>query len=95
MHFVLSQAAEADLDDIWQYTVATWGVDQAISYTRQFQTAFTRLAAGVVSGRSAEDIRTGYLKITVGKHVAFYLIKAEQIEIIRILHQRMDVEAEL
>ena len=31
MKFVLSPAAQADLTDIWDYTVETWGVEQAVA----------------------------------------------------------------
>jgi hypothetical protein len=33
-HFVLSPRAQADLDDIWDYTADRWGLDQAETYTR-------------------------------------------------------------
>jgi len=34
-HFVLTPRAQADLDDIWDYTADRWGLDQADTYTRQ------------------------------------------------------------
>jgi len=44
-----------------------------------------------VSGRSAEDIRAGYRKAAVGSHVMFYRVRADVVEIVRILHRNMDV----
>ena len=32
--FLLSPAASTDLDEIWEYTVARWGVEQAERYTQ-------------------------------------------------------------
>ena len=44
-----------------------------------------------LSGRSAEDIRAGYRKAAVGSHVMFYRVRADVVEIVRILHRNMDV----
>ena len=32
--FVLKPRAQADLDEIWDYTVDRWGIDQAETYLR-------------------------------------------------------------
>ena len=45
--------------------------------------------------RSAEEIRAGYRKVTVGSHVMFFRMQSDVVEIIRILHQSMDVERHL
>jgi toxin ParE1/3/4 len=43
-----------------------------------------------------KSIRTTYRKHPVGRHLVFYRqISINQIEIVRILHERMDVEARL
>ena len=41
--------------------------------------------------RSAENIRQGYRKVAVGSHVLFFRMQSGVVEIIRILHQSMDV----
>lgn len=47
-------------------------------------------------GRACNDIREGYYKYGVGKHLIFYRHKGEdQVEIVRILHGRMDLEQHL
>ena len=47
-------------------------------------------------GRICNDIREGYYKYGVGKYLIFYRHKGEdQIEIVRILHGRMDIEQHL
>jgi toxin ParE1/3/4 len=33
-HYVLSPREQTDLDEIWDYSADTWGIDQADSYTR-------------------------------------------------------------
>ncbi len=42
-----------------------------------------------------DEIRQGYRKYYQGRHVIFYRQAGEDIEIIRILHERMDIEARL
>ena len=90
--YILSPAARADLDSIWEYTAETWGLDQAERYIFDIRTACEALASGRKKGRSAEDIRTGYRKLAVGSHLLFFRVTGEGvIDVIRILHQRMDL----
>ena len=93
--YALSPAAQADLEDIWDYTVRRWGETQAEDYTRNIQAACEALSEGTMISRSAEEIRAGYRKVTVGSHVMFFRMQSDVVEIIRILHQSMDVERHL
>ena len=89
--YALSPAAEADVEEIWDYTVRNWGEAQAERYTRDIRDACEALGDGTLSGRSAENIRAGYRKAAVGSHVVFYRVRDDVVEVIRILHQSMDV----
>jgi toxin ParE1/3/4 len=90
---VLTPRARRDLSEIWDYSAVQWGAAQADRYIRFIAMACTALAAGRTKGRSAEAIRPGYLRQTVGSHVLFDRArKRGGIEIVRILQQRMDVE---
>lgn len=90
----LSPLAEADLEEIWLYTFRTWSVEQADSYHGGLVTAFEGLAAGHKKGRPV-DIREGYLKYAVGSHLVFYRVTGAGVDVIRILHQKMDVSRHL
>lgn len=85
-----SPAAAADIDAIWDYTVSEWGADQADRYTDDIRDICTSLALGEKRGRTV-DVRDGYLKHAVGKHFVFFRLADGGIEVIRILHQSMDV----
>ncbi len=89
-----SPAAAADLDNIWDYTVEEWGTDQADRYTDDIQDICRSLARGDKRGRDV-DARAGYRKQAVGKHFVFFRVTDAGIEVIRILHQSMDVERHL
>jgi toxin ParE1/3/4 len=93
-HYRLSPRALADLEDIWSYTAARWSPEQAASYHAMIVAAFEGLAAGRKQGRPV-DVRAGYLKYPVGSHLVFYRLSEAGIDVIRLLHQRMDVSRHL
>jgi toxin ParE1/3/4 len=94
--FVLTQAALADLKEIGCYTESRWGREQRNRYLAFLDEGFHLLAANPLMGRDCSDIREGYRKYVVGKHVIFYRSPdSGLVEITRILHQRMDVEARM
>ena len=75
-------------------TPETWGVDQAERYVLNIRNACSALASGRSKGRSAKEIRPSYRKFAVGSHLLFYKTASDgTIEVIRILHQSMDVPA--
>src|SRR4051794_32003989 len=93
--YSLSPLARLDLEDIWTYTRKQWSRRQADTYIREMTAAFTELAQGSRIGLTAEDIRAGYLKYLIGAHIVFYRRRANSIEIIRVLHQSMNIPARL
>jgi toxin ParE1/3/4 len=90
----LSPLAEADLEDIWLHSVNIWSVEQADSYLRGLFDAFAGLASGSKIGR-AVDLREGYLKYLTGSHIVYYRLGVGSLDVIRVLHQRMDVSRHL
>jgi toxin ParE1/3/4 len=93
--FRLTQLAFDDLKAIGLYTQTTWGQEQRNRYLSQLDQAFHWLAQHPQRGRSCDDIRTGYRKHHVGRHLIFYRTAQGFIEIVRILHASMDIEEHL
>ena len=92
----LSPKARNDLEGIWRYIYETWSLRQADTYHAQLVAAFERLAENPQLGRSVDHLRPGYLRHSVGSHFVFYRLGQHQaIEIVRILHQRMDFRRHL
>jgi toxin ParE1/3/4 len=89
-HFILSPRAQADVDEIWAYTVERWGVEQAEFYVRQLGRAVEVIAQDPRRGRPCDEIREGYRRHPSGSHVVFYRITTEEVVVVRILHQHMD-----
>ncbi len=93
---LLSPAAQGDLRSIWDYSARNWGEDQADRYILAIRDACTALADGRKHGRPIDNIRPGYRKLAVQAHFLFYRVtEARLIEVVRILHERMDVAAHL
>ncbi len=89
-------AAVRDLDGIWDYTVERWGAEQAERYIRGIATACDRLAGCDLPGLDAGDIRAGYRKQLVGRHVVWYRAGSDGgTDVVRILHAAMDPETRL
>ena len=94
--YVLSPAAQADLSQIWDYSARNWDAEQADRYILAIRDACEAVADGRRQGRPIDDIRPGYRKLAVASHCLFYRITdAGLIDVIRILHQRMDVASRL
>lgn len=87
----LTPAAQKDLSSIWDFTQDRWDAQQAEKYIREIQAAVERVADSPDRGRTRDEIREGYRSYAVGSHVVFYVARSSRIDVIRILHQRMDV----
>jgi toxin ParE1/3/4 len=88
--YTLRQSVVADLEAIWFYTFEQWGVDQADYYTRALIDRFDWLAQNPQAGIARDDIKPGYFCFPEGRHVVFYTIGQNAIDIIAIPHQSMD-----
>lgn len=92
---ILSPKAKADLSDIWDYTLAEWGIEQAEKYVRELWTAMQDQAIDASTSADISDVRKGYRKVRSGSHVIFFKLTGDGIDVVRILHQRMDFERHL
>ena len=88
--YTLSPRAQTDLDEIWAYTLRHWGIDQTELYIRQICRDIATVAARPMIGRACPEIRAGYYKYQTGSHIFFYSLSNSSINVVRILHQRMD-----
>jgi toxin ParE1/3/4 len=72
-----------------------WGREQRNRYLSRLDASFHLLADQPLLGIPRNDIREGYRVFHVGRHLIFYRQQSTQIDIIRILHDQMDVETRL
>ena len=90
----LSEKAKADLRGIWNFTEDRWGEQQADTYYRDIIKTFELLAAGDRQGRKS-DMRGGYLKYPVGRHIVYFTKGDDKIKFVRVLHESMNVDHHL
>lgn len=88
--FRLTPAAQCDLSSIWDFAQEKWDASQAATYIVEIREAIERVAGDPGRGRQVEQIRSGYRRYVVGSHLIFYVERDGSIDVIRILHQRMD-----
>ena len=95
-NYRISRQAIEDLDKIWIYTFNKWTKEQADRYFDSIITEIEFLADNFMTGKSAEQTRKNYRVTKVKSHLIFFR-KAENdiVEIVRILHQRMDIKTHL
>jgi len=88
----LTPAAKKDLLDVWNYTLKVWGSKKAKQDLFDIEEKLELLAANPELGRTRPDINRNYFSFPANDHTIYYLKAEKQIQIIAILHKRMDVE---
>ncbi|OAI23100.1 type II toxin-antitoxin system RelE/ParE family toxin [Methylomonas koyamae] len=84
--------AREDLKAIGRYTQKKWGRGQRNQYLAALVRSFYLLASDPQLGRRCDDVRLGYRRYEVGKHVVFFRLAEGFLEVVRILHSRMDMK---
>jgi toxin ParE1/3/4 len=97
MIYKISKEASNDLEKIWLYTIETWSAEKADRYLNLIFDEIEYLCQKPNSGSDFSHVRKDYLRSRVKSHFIFYKIneKQSELEIIRILHQQMDIENRL
>ena len=90
---ILRQEAIDDLNAIWDYTFEEWSESQADKYYTALKLDCLQIGENPKSGKTYDEIDENLLGLRSGKHIIFYRkIAEEEIEILRILHERMDLK---
>lgn len=90
---ILRQETIDDLNAIWDYTFEEWSESQADKYYSNLKSDCLQLAENPKIGKEYDGINKNLLGLKSGKHVIFYQqISENEIEVIRILHERMDLK---
>jgi len=97
MKYKISNEAKSDIEKIWLCTLENWSFEQAERYFDLMMDEIEYISENPNSGENFSNLRKGYLRTRMKSHFIFYKInlKQNEVEIIRILHQRMDIENRL
>ncbi len=89
---ILRQKAIDDLNAIWDYTFEEWSENQADRYYSTLKFDCMQIGENPKLGKEYGGVNKNLLGFRSGKHIIFYQqIAEDEIEIIRILHERMDL----
>jgi len=92
--FLLTEDAEEDLIEIWVYSAKNWGVEQADRYQSQLEQCCKTLAHSPNRGRVMEGLAE-ILFHRCEKHFIFYTTGSGMLAVIAVLHERMDLPAQI
>ncbi len=93
--FILTRRAHRDMALIGQFTQNRWGPAQRNRYLDGLVEVFTALAKNPHLGRPRGTIKPGLLSYVYMRHVIYFRVADCGIEVLRILHQRMDAAEQL
>ena len=94
--FRFTNKAVEDLSEIWNYTFDTWSENQADKYYQALINNCEAISEDPSLGKSYTEIVKDLLGLKVGRHIIFYrLYSPEAVEILRVLHERMDLKHNL
>ncbi len=93
--YKLTRRARAELKRIGQYTELQWGVERQRNYLAQLYKRFDQINKSPHLGRERPELAPEVRSVLEGKHIIFYRVGDAGIEIVRVLHQSMDIKRKI
>jgi toxin ParE1/3/4 len=91
-YFVNGKALE-DLNNIWIYTAENWSLEHADRYYNLIVDEIEFAAKNFETTKDFSHVRKDYKYSKVKSHLVFYKkVTDYEIEVVRILHEKMDVK---
>src|SRR5205085_11442620 len=91
-YFLTNKDVE-DLSKIWDYTYEAWSEDQADKYYELLIDSCKEISENPKIGKNYDEIDKNILGYRTNHHIIFYrVIALNEIEVLRILHGRMDLK---
>jgi len=91
--YLISNKAVEDLSNIWNYTYKNWSENQADKYYELLIYFCEEISENPKIGKNYNEIDENILGYHASRHIIFYqVIKANEIEVLRILHESMDLK---
>ncbi len=87
--------AVSDLEAIFEYTLLNWSLTQAEIYQDLLFETMNKILSSQNIGKKYLFKKGKYRTVKTSKHIIFYRIEDEYCIIIRILHERMDLNSHL
>lgn len=91
----LTLEAKSDLKDILKYTENVWGESQRKIYKSYLDKTLALIAEFPQGGLRRDELFIGCRSKRVEQHTIFYQIMPKYVQIVRILHIRMELTSRL
>lgn len=91
-NYRISKQALEDIDKIWLYTLENWSLNQANHYYRLIYQEIEFILEDFESEKDIGKIKSGYRQTKIKSHLIIYKMADDNVtEIVRVLHQMMDI----
>jgi toxin ParE1/3/4 len=84
--YVLSQEADIDLEEIFEYSYEEFRLNQAINYLGEIDAVFIKIVNTPEIGKTRNELKQGLYSIPIGMHIVFYRILTDHVRIVRVLY---------
>ena len=91
----LRPLAEVDIEAIADNAAANWGQTQALRYLNELRAGFDKLCVDNWRGSPVFDRHDRMLRYRVGSHIVVFGREGSAVDIVRVLHERMDIDSQL
>lgn len=91
----ISPRARAEIDGIWHYTLHEHGQAAADRYIDRLDQSMELALEFPEIGADYREVRAGYRMLPSGHHLIFYIPRDDGIDVLRVLHERMDIRSRL
>ena len=89
--YKLSEEADIDIEDIFDYTEHHHSFNQAVKYLSELDAVFEQLVVNSEIGRKRNELKMGLYSMVEQEYVIFYRISENHIRIVRVLHGSKDI----
>lgn len=94
--YIINEKALDDINKIWIYTAENWSIEQADRYYDLIFDEIEYIVAHFEMARDFGNVRKNYRCSKVKSHLVFFKkTKSNEIEVIRVLHEKMDIKNQL
>ena len=90
--YEISPAADRDLEEIYDYVKDRFSTDHAEEYLLDLEILFDLLVQNPEMGRQRDEVRPGLRSFPKNQHIVFYRLSPDRVRIVRVLHNRRDLQ---
>lgn len=86
----VTRAAQADLEGLYDYTLAQWGRPQADLYLDGLEKRVVQILSDQSLWRAMPEWHPEGFRTRYQRHVIFFVVETDRLVLGRVLHDRMD-----